>query len=241
MKKIINLLKYIKGGIMSVSKTSKVSLAFCALVIFLICFACKKSASDKSESSELQVGEATAAKREEQVDVNDASLQNREITDIKREEQIEANESLLYEKYLLPKKEGFQAISLPFSMREYVIDLDRDSHYLFYEPSEFLANYLISTGYGGEIYNCFILPIENKNLVLLMYSGGSDSECYLLMLLNSENVIEYKMIGKGGDDNFWFVINKDFTIDLYDTNDKYLKKLLIQGDKIIVTPKKAVQ
>jgi hypothetical protein len=172
-----------------------------AIFCILAFFACKKNASDKSESFELQVGKA--------------------------------------KKYLLPKKEGFQSISLPFSMREYVIDLERDSHYLSYEPSEFLLNYLISIDYEGEEYRCFILPIENENLVLLTYIIRGDSEFYFLMLLNPKEVIVYKMIGRGGDNAVLFVINKDFTIDSYDADDKNKnsKKILIQGDKIVVIQK----
>jgi len=140
----------------------------------------------------------------------------------------------LYKKYLIPKNEGFKSISLPFSSKEYIENIrERDNAYPFYTPSDFLIKYFVSIDYEGEEYKCYILPQKGKELILLAYIPGGDSEYYLLMLLNSEKVITYREIGKGGDDFYSFTIKEDFSIDTYN-DDGDLGKFLIKGDSIIV-------
>jgi hypothetical protein len=120
-----------------------------------------------------------------------------------------------YEKYLIPKDKTFKSISLPFSSKKYIDTDKRDDIYPFYKPSNFLVNYLISIDYEGEEYKCYVLPPKNKELILLTWILRGDSEYYLLMLLNSEKIITYKEIGKGGDDSVLFTIKEDFSIDTY--------------------------
>ncbi|GBU25927.1 hypothetical protein R83H12_02594 [Fibrobacteria bacterium R8-3-H12] len=121
----------------------------------------------------------------------------------------------LYEKYLIPKDKTFKSIPLPFSSKEYIDAEERDNIYPFYEPSDFLVKYLVSIDYEAEEYKCYVLPKNGETTMLLIWILRGDSEYYLLTQVNSEKVITYKEIGKGGDDAVLFTIKKDFSIDAY--------------------------
>jgi len=143
----------------------------------------------------------------------------------------------LYKKYLIPQNDTFKSISLPFSSKEYIAANGEGNIYPFYSPSDILINYFISIDYEGEEYKCYILPQKNKDLILLTWILRGDSEYYLLILLNSEKIITYKEIGKGGDDIVFFIIKENFSIDTYN-DDGYLKKFLIKNNDIVLLEKK---
>lgn len=149
------------------------------------------------------------------------------------QEQIKNDTISLYKTYLISKNNVFKSISLPFSLKEYIATNEEDDIYPFYNPSDLLINYFISIDYEGEEYKCYILPQKNKDLILLTWILRGDSEYYLLTLSNSEKIITYKEIGKGGDDTVFFIIKKDFSIDTYN-DDGYLKKFLIKNNDIVL-------
>lgn len=126
---------------------------------------------------------------------------------------IEDDNVIWYEKYLSNQSKIYKNISLPFSSREYINNIDeRDNVYAFYYPSDLLVNYLCSKDYEGEDYKCYILSSDSANLIILTWVLRGDSEYYLLMLLNEDKVIDYKEIGKGGDDAISFIIEKDLSV-----------------------------
>jgi len=161
--------------------------------------------------------------------------QNKEIViplEKNEQEQIKNDTISLYKKYLISKNNIFKSISLPFSSKEYIATQEADDIYPFYSPSDILINYFTSIDYEGGEYKCYILPQKNKNMILLTWIERGDSEYYLLILLNSEKIITYKEIGKGGDDAVLFTIKEDFSIDTYN-DEGYLKKFLIQDNDIV--------
>ena len=130
-----------------------------------------------------------------------------------QEVSIEDDNVIWYEKYLSNQSKIYKNISLPFSSREYIDNIDeRDNIYAFYYPSDLLVNYLCSKDYEGEDYKCYILSSDSANLIILTWVLRGDSEYYLLMLLNKDKVIDYKEIGKGGDDAISFIIEKDLSV-----------------------------
>jgi len=167
---------------------------------------------------------------------DDDSKVNKEVVmplEKNEQEQIKNDTISLYERYLIPQNNAFKSISLPFSSKEYIdANGEDDDIYPFYRPSDILINYFISIDYEGEEYKCYILPQKNKDLILLTWIPRGDSEYYLLILLNSEKIITYKEIGKGGEDIVYFIIKEDFSIDTYN-DDGYLKKFLIKNNDIV--------
>lgn len=81
-------------------------------------------------------------------------------------EQFHNRKTHLYKKYLISEKDNLQSIKLPFSMIEYVMDDNRDANYRFYAPSDVLTDLLISIGYEGEEYKCFLLSVNNEYLTI---------------------------------------------------------------------------
>jgi hypothetical protein len=145
------------------------------------------------------------------------------------------HEDMWYGKYLSNQDKTYKSISLPFSSYEYIVNVDRDEVYHFYSPSDLLANYLISIVLEGEEYKCYIIPSSNNaNLILLIWIPRGDSEFYFLVLLNEDNIIDFKEIGRGGDSGIIeFIIEENLSIKTYPKNDKEnLKIFQVEENKI---------
>lgn len=113
--------------------------------------------------------------------------------------------------------DNFEINELPFLFEVYYKDNIPETIYPSYKISKDLDLFLKKNNYEGEEYECFLLPsINNYNLLLISVLRG-DSNYYLVLIANSDEIKDMKEIGHIGDESDirTFDITKDYTIKEY--------------------------
>lgn len=117
---------------------------------------------------------------------------------------------------LLSENKKLKFINLPFSFYEYFKDEYSEEKYPSFLPSKKLIDFLVKNNYEGEAYKCFLINSKDNLLNMVVSISRGDSEYFLFVTSNKNEIIDFIEIGSIGDENpITFKIFNDLKIEKY--------------------------
>ena len=132
---------------------------------------------------------------------------------------------------------GLKINKLPFFFDVYFKNNIPETTYPYYLISEKLERFLKNHDYEGEKYECFLLPNTDNLNVLLVNVLRGDSNYYLVITTDSDEIKSMEEVGHIGDENDikTFDISEEYIITKYKgfrNNKVILKKTeILKGGK----------
>jgi len=156
-----------------------------------------------------------------------------ENTKKKEEELLISKNKLSLKKWIITENlNDLKINNLPFFFDIYYENNIPETTYPNYQISEDLENFLKKCDYEGGQYECFLFPSTNNLNVLLVNVFRGDSNYYLILTTDSDEIKGMEEIGHIGDlnDIKTFDISEDYIVTEYKgfrDNKNKLKKIKI--------------